>query len=166
DLLDERAQSLGTELTREEGKTLREGVGEVRRAARIFRYFASEAEREIGEMFASPRAGESVLTVRRPLGVIGVITPWNFPIAIPAWKIAPALMYGNTVVWKPAELVPLTATHLLQALVDAGLPKGVLNMVLGKGSEIGDVLATHEAIDAITFTCSNPVGRSIQRKAT
>src|SRR5439155_5818352 len=101
-----------------------------------------------------------------PIGFVAVITPSNFPIAIPAWKIAPALAYGNTAVWKPAELVPLTATHLLQALVDAGLPEGVLNMVLGKGSEVGGVLTTHEAIDAITFTGSNPVGRSIQRKAT
>src|SRR5207249_4998649 len=90
----------------------------------------------------------------------------NFPIAIPAWKIAPALAYGNAVVWKPAELVPLTAVHLLQALVDAGLPAGVLNLVLGKGSEVGDVLVTHDAVHAITFTGSNSVGRALQRKAT
>src|SRR5262249_2955011 len=90
---------------------------------------------------------------------------WNFPIAIPAWKIAPALAYGNSVVWKPAELVPLTAVHFLQALVDAGLPAGVLNLVIGKGSEVGDVLVTHSAIQAITFTGSNTVGRALQKKA-
>jgi aldehyde dehydrogenase (NAD+) len=93
------------------------------------------------------------------------ITPWNFPIAIPAWKIAPALAYGNTVVWKPAGIVPLTAVHLLQALVDAGLPKGVLNLVIGSGSQVGDVLATHEYVDAITFTGSNAVGRKLQEVA-
>jgi alpha-ketoglutaric semialdehyde dehydrogenase len=97
--------------------------------------------------------------------VVVAITPWNFPIAIPAWKIAPALAYGNSVVWKSAELVPLTATHFLQALVDAGLPEGVLNLVVGKGSEIGEVLTTHEAVDAITFTGSNAVGRALQAKA-
>src|SRR5919204_4339847 len=119
-----------------------------------------------GEKVTSIRPGVDVEITREPVGVVCIITPWNFPIAIPAWKIAPALAYGNTVVWKPAELVPLTAVHLLQALVDAGLPMGVLNLVLGKGSEVGDVLVTHEAVDAVTFTGSNAVGRALQRKAT
>jgi aldehyde dehydrogenase (NAD+) len=99
------------------------------------------------------------------VGTVTAISPWNFPIAIPAWKIAPALAYGNSVVWKPAEIVPLTATHFVQALADAGLPSGVLNLVLGRGSEVGDTLTTHPGVDAITFTGSNKVGRAIQAKA-
>src|SRR2546430_17088670 len=166
DLLEQRASTVGRDLTREEGKTLVEGIGETKRAAAILRYFAGLTLEADGETYPSLSAKTFLYARREPIGVVAAITPWNFPIAIPAWKIAPALAYGNTVVWKPAELVPLTATHLLEALVDAGLPKGVLNMVLGRGSEVGEVLATHQAIDAITFTGSNPVGRSIQRKAT
>src|SRR6266699_2139034 len=161
-----RRAELGELLAREEGKTLPEAAGEAARAGQIFKFFAGEALRTAGEIIPSIRPGMSVEVTREPIGVVGLITPWNFPIAIPAWKIAPALAYGNTVVWKPAELVPLTATHLLQALVDAGLPKGVLNMVLGRGSEVGDVLVTHDAVHAITFTGSNSVGRALQRKAT
>lgn len=161
DLLDQRADGLGVELTCEEGKTLREGVGEIHRAARIFRYFAGEADHEIGEVYASSRAGETILSVRNSVGVIAVITPWNFPIAIPAWKIAPALAYGNTVVWKPSELVPLLAYRLAQALVDAGLPGGVLNLVIGPGSSIGRSLTQHSGVDGVTFTGSTPIGRSI-----
>ncbi len=166
DLLEQRASAVGRDLTREEGKTLVEGIGETKRAAAILRYYAGLTLAADGQTYPSLSAKTVLFARREPIGVVAAITPWNFPIAIPAWKIAPALAYGNTVVWKPAELVPLTATHLLQALVDAGLPKGVLNMVLGKGSEVGEVLTTHPMIDAITFTGSNPVGRSIQRKAT
>ena len=166
DLLEQRASTVGRDLTREEGKTLVEGIGETKRAAAILRYYAGLTLEADGQTYPSLSPKTFLFARREPIGVVAAITPWNFPIAIPAWKIAPALAYGNTVVWKPAELVPLTATHLLQALVDAGLPKGVLNMVLGRGSEVGEVLATHQAIDAITFTGSNPVGRSIQRKAT
>src|SRR5438270_13937866 len=166
DLLEQRASTVGRDLTREEGKTLVEGIGETKRAAAILRYYAGLTLEADGETYPSHSPRTFLFARREPLGVVAAITPWNFPIAIPAWKIAPALAYGNTVVWKPAELVPLTATHFLSALVDAGLPVGVLNMVLGRGSEVGEVLATHQAIDAITFTGSNPVGRSIQRKAT
>ncbi len=166
DLLEQRADSVGRDLTREEGKTLTEGIGETKRAVAILRYYAGLTLDADGETYPSHSPRTFLFARREPIGVVAVITPWNFPIAIPAWKIAPALAYGNTVVWKPAELVPLTAMHLLQALVDAGLPKGVLNMVLGKGSEVGEVLTTHEGIDAISFTGSNPVGRSIQLKAT
>jgi aldehyde dehydrogenase (NAD+) len=166
DLLEARANDVGRDLTREEGKTLAEGIGETRRAVQILRYYAGQTLEPDGETFPSHSAATFLYARREPVGVVSAITPWNFPIAIPAWKIAPALAYGNTVVWKPAELVPLTAVHLLQALVDAGLPGGVLNLVLGKGSEVGDALVTHAAVQAITFTGSNVVGRAMQRKAT
>src|SRR5216683_2001871 len=165
DLLDVRAADVGRDLTREEGKTLAEGIGETKRAAQILRYYAGQTLEPDGETYPSHSAATFLYARREPVGVVTAITPWNFPIAIPAWKIAPALAYGNSVVWKPAELVPLTAVHLLQALTDAGLPAGVLNLVLGKGSEVGDVLVTHEAVQAITFTGSNAVGRALQRKA-
>ncbi|MDE3074319.1 MAG: aldehyde dehydrogenase family protein, partial [Chloroflexota bacterium] len=165
DLLDQRADLIGRDLTREEGKTLAEGIGETKRAASILRYYAGQALEPDGETYPSHSPVTFLYSRREPVGVVVAITPWNFPIAIPAWKIAPALVYGNSVVWKPAEIVPLTAMHLLQALIDAGLPRGVVNLVLGKGSEIGDVLATHELVDAISFTGSNPVGRSLQLKA-
>jgi aldehyde dehydrogenase (NAD+) len=166
DLLEARAADVGRDLTREEGKTLAEGIGETRRAVQILRYYAAQTLEPDGETYPSHTANTFLYARREPVGVVSAITPWNFPIAIPAWKIAPALAYGNSVVWKPAELVPLTAVHLLQALVDAGLPDGVLNLVLGKGSEVGDVLVTHAAVQAITFTGSNTVGRALQRKAT
>ncbi|WP_376793628.1 aldehyde dehydrogenase family protein [Thermogemmatispora sp.] len=165
DLLEQRAESVGRDLTREEGKTLAEAVGETRRAVSILRYYAGQALEPDGETYPSSSRLTFLYARREPVGVVSVITPWNFPIAIPAWKIAPALAYGNTVVWKPAELVPLTAVHFAQALLDAGLPPGVLNLVLGKGSEVGDVLVTHPEIDAITFTGSNAVGRALQHKA-
>ena len=166
DFLEQRAPDVGRDLTREEGKTLAEGIGETRRAVQILRYFAGQTLEPDGETYPSHTPGTFLYARREPIGVVSAITPWNFPIAIPAWKIAPALAYGNAVVWKPAELVPLTAVHLLQALVDAGLPAGVLNLVLGKGSEVGDVLVTHAAVHAITFTGSNSVGRALQKKAT
>jgi aldehyde dehydrogenase (NAD+) len=166
DLLEQRANEVGRDLTREEGKTLAEGVGETRRAIQILRYYAGQTLEPDGETYPSASAATFLFARREPVGVVSVITPWNFPIAIPAWKIAPALAYGNTIAWKPAELVPLSAVHLLQALVDAGLPAGVLNLVLGKGSVVGDVLTTHPAVQAITFTGSNAVGRALQRKAT
>ncbi len=165
DLLDQRAEQVGRDLTREEGKTLAEGIGETRRAVAILRYYAAQTLEPDGETYPSHSPATFLYARREPVGVVAAITPWNFPIAIPAWKIAPALAYGNTVVWKPAEIVPLTAKHLLQALVDAGLPKGVLNLVIGRGRDIGDTLVTHEAVDAITFTGSNDVGRAIQSKA-
>jgi alpha-ketoglutaric semialdehyde dehydrogenase len=165
DLVDERAETIGRDLAREEGKTLVEAVGETRRAAAILRYYAGQTLEPDGETYPSHSALTFLYARREPLGVVTAITPWNFPIAIPAWKIAPALAYGNTVVWKPAEIVPLTATHLAAALVDAGLPDGVLNVVLGRGSVVGDTLVTHDRVDAVTFTGSNPVGRALELKA-
>jgi alpha-ketoglutaric semialdehyde dehydrogenase len=150
----------GTELAAEEGKTRAEGIGEVRRAAEILRYCAGEADREAGELYASPRRGERILVARRPIGVVAVVTPFNFPIAIPAWKIAPALVHGNTVVWKPAGTVPLLAVRLASALHDAGLPAGVLNLLLADG-RTGGHLVGHGGIDAVTFTGSTVVGRAI-----
>ena len=137
DVVERNADAWGVELAAEEGKTKAEAIGEVRRAAQILRYYGNEGDRQTGEIFASPRAGEQILVTRKPVGVVGVITPFNFPIAIPAWKIAPALVYGNTVVWKPASTVPLLAIRLAQALCDGGLPAGVLNLLIG-GSDIGD----------------------------
>jgi acyl-CoA reductase-like NAD-dependent aldehyde dehydrogenase len=166
DLLEQRVEAIGRDLTREEGKTLAEAVGETRRAVAILRYYAGQTLEPDGETYPSHSPATFLYARREPVGVVVAITPWNFPIAIPAWKIAPALAFGNTVVWKPAEIVPLTATHLLQALIDAGLPPGVLNLVLGKGSQIGDTLVTHRQVEAITFTGSNAVGRAIQAKAT
>jgi acyl-CoA reductase-like NAD-dependent aldehyde dehydrogenase len=158
--LADRADVLGVELTREEGKSLAEGIGEVRRAAQILDFYGSEADREVGAIYASPRKGESILVNRHPIGVVGVITPFNFPMAIPAWKIAPALTYGNTVVWKPASVVPLLAQRLAEALVDAGLPPGVLNLVVGPG-HVGQSIVDHPAVDAVTFTGSTSIGRSL-----
>jgi acyl-CoA reductase-like NAD-dependent aldehyde dehydrogenase len=164
DIVDRNAEAWGAELSTEEGKTKAEGIGEVRRAAQILRYYGNEGDRQSGEIFASPRSGEQILVTRRPLGVVGIITPFNFPIAIPAWKIAPALVYGNTVVWKPASTVPLLAIRLAQALTDAGLPPGVLNLLVG-GSDIGDAIVAHDGIDGLTFTGSTGVGRRIAAAA-
>ena len=166
DLIDDRAESIGRDLAREEGKTLVEAVAETRRAAAIVRYYAGQTLEPDGETYPSHSPHTFLYARREPLGVVVAITPWNFPIAIPAWKIAPALACGNTVVWKAAEIVPLTATHVANAFVDAGLPGGALNLVLGRGSVVGDTLVTHQRVEAVTFTGSNPVGRAIQLKAT
>ena len=165
-LLEERAATVARDLAREEGKTLAEAAGETARAVSILRYYAGQTLEPEGEIYPSASATTFLYARREPLGVVTAITPWNFPIAIPAWKIAPALCYGNTVVWKPAELVPLTAVHLVQALADAGLPPGAVNLVLGRSSEVGDTLVTHDGVTAISFTGSNEVGRAIQRRAT
>jgi len=166
DLLDERSGQIGRDLTREEGKTLAESVRETQLSARILRYYAGQVLDPHGETYPSQQAGVLLFTRRDPVGVVSVITPWNFPLSIAAWKIGPAVAFGNTVVWKPAEIVPLTAVHLLAALRDAGLPDGVLNLVLAKGSEVGDVLTTHPAVDAVSFTGSNAVGRLVRSRAT
>ncbi|TDD11230.1 aldehyde dehydrogenase family protein [Nonomuraea deserti] len=159
-LVDAEADAWGAELAREEGKTLPEAVAEVRGAARILRYHAAEADRENGEVYASPRPGENVLVVRKPIGVAGLITPFNFPIIIPAWKIGPALSHGNTVVWKPSSLVPLLAYRLAQALTRAGLPDGVLNLVHGEAAA-GSAIVDHPGVDAVSFTGSTAVGRAV-----
>ena len=131
---------LGKLLSREEGKTLPEGVGEVVRAAWIFKFFAGECLRQSGEKLASVRPGVEVEITREPVGVVGIITPWNFPIAIPAWKIAPALAHGNCVVFKPADLVPGCGWALAKIIADAGVPKGVFNLVMGRGSVVGEII--------------------------
>lgn len=159
-LLDTSAGHLGRELSREEGKTYAEACGEIGRAAQILRFFGAEADREAGEVYNSPRRGERILVTRRPLGVVGIVTPFNFPVAIPAWKIAPALSSGNTVVWKPASAVSLLAMRLTEALEQAGLPGGVLNLVTGPGS-VGGRLAGHPGVDGLSFTGSTAVGREL-----
>ncbi|MGY4513715.1 aldehyde dehydrogenase family protein [Bradyrhizobium sp. USDA 3650] len=156
-----RKEELGRLLAREEGKTLPEGIGEVARAGQIFAFFAGEALRMIGEKGASVRPGIDVELTREPMGVVGMITPWNFPIAIPAWKIAPALCYGNTVVFKPAELVPGSAHALSEIITRSGIPSGVFNLVVGSGSVVGQTVIEHPDVAAITFTGSVQTGRKI-----
>jgi alpha-ketoglutaric semialdehyde dehydrogenase len=162
-ILTEKAQEIGTLLSREEGKTLPEGIGEVRRAAQVWDYFAGEALRNPGESLPGLRPGFSISVDREPVGVVSAITPFNFPIALPSWKIAAALVYGNTVVFKPSELTPGCAWALVEACVEAGLPTGALNLVNGHGLEIGAALI--DSADAVTFTGSTPVGRDLLRRA-
>jgi len=147
-----RKAELGELLAREEGKVLPEAIGEVTRAGNTFLYFAGEALRLAGDVLPSVRPGVAVEVTREPVGVVGVIAPWNFPIAIPAWKIAPALCYGNTVVFKPAELVPGSAWALVDILHRAGVPPGVLNLVMGPGRVVGQTMLDDVRVDAITFT--------------
>ena len=156
-----RRQELGDLLAREEGKTLPEAIGEVTRAGHIFKFFAGEALRQAGELLPSVRPGVSVEVTREPVGVVGLITPWNFPIAIPAWKIAPALAHGNTVVFKPAELVPGSAWALADILQRAGLPPGVLNLVMGRGTVVGQALLDDARVAAISFTGSVATGQRV-----
>jgi aldehyde dehydrogenase (NAD+) len=158
-----RKDELGALLSREEGKTLAEGVGETVRAAQIFEFFAGETLRLAGDVLPSVRPGVGVEITREPVGVVGIITPWNFPIAIPAWKIAPALAYGNTVVVKPADLVPGCTWAIADILHRAGLPKGVLNLVMGRGSVVGEVLLESPEVDAISFTGSQATGRRVAK---
>jgi acyl-CoA reductase-like NAD-dependent aldehyde dehydrogenase len=156
-----RKDELGALLSREEGKTLAEGIGEVTRAGQIFEFFAGETLRLNGESVPSVRPGVGVEMTREPMGVVGIITPWNFPIAIPAWKIAPALAYGNTVVFKPADLVPGCSWAIVEMLNRNGLPKGVLNLVMGKGSVVGQTMLDSKDIVAQTFTGSVNTGRRV-----
>jgi aldehyde dehydrogenase (NAD+) len=156
-----RKEELGRLLAREEGKTLPEGIGEAGRAGQIFAFFAGEALRLMGEKGQSVRPGLDVEITREPVGVVGMITPWNFPIAIPAWKIAPALCYGNTVVFKPAELVPGCAHALSEIIARSGIPSGVFNLVVGSGSVVGQTLLEHPDVTAISFTGSVATGRKI-----
>ena len=160
-----RKDELGRLLAREEGKTLPEGVGETVRAGHIFKFFAGEVLRLSGEKVPSVRPGVDVEITREPIGVVGLITPWNFPIAIPAWKIAPALAFGNTVVFKPAQWTPACAWTLTEILVSAGIPAGVFNLVIGSGSVVGDTIVNHRDVVAISFTGSMETGRSIAQKA-
>jgi acyl-CoA reductase-like NAD-dependent aldehyde dehydrogenase len=159
-----RKEELGRLLSREEGKTLPEGIGEVARAGQIFKFFAGEALRIRGEKLASVRPGIEVEVTREPVGVVGIITPWNFPIAIPAWKIAPALAYGNCVVFKPADLVPGCAWAIAELLHEAGIPRGVFNLVMGRGSVVGEAMIQSPLVQAITFTGSVKTGRAVAEK--
>src|SRR5580765_4090257 len=156
-----RKDELGMLLSREEGKTKPEGIGEAARAGYIFKFFAGETLRLAGEVLPSVRPGLKVEITREPVGVVGIITPWNFPIAIPAWKIAPALAYGNCVVFKPADLVPGCAWALAEIIARAGVPSGVFNLVMGRGSVVGELLSNSPDIDAISFTGSVATGKRV-----
>ncbi|MBQ44472.1 MAG: aldehyde dehydrogenase family protein [Porticoccaceae bacterium] len=160
-----RKDELGELVSREEGKTLPEGIGEAMRAGQVFKFFAGEALRLGGEFIDSIRPGLDVSVTRAPMGVVGLILPWNFPIAIPAWKVAPALAYGNAVVFKPAELVPATAHAMSEIIVDAGVPDGVFNLVMGSGAEVGATIVNHPMVNAISFTGSVRTGRGVAMAA-
>jgi aldehyde dehydrogenase (NAD+) len=161
----ERSAEIGLILAREEGKTIAEGTGEVFRSGQFFQYYAAETLRQMGEVADSVRPGVDVEVRREALGVIGIITPWNFPMAVAAWKLAPALAFGNTVILKPAELVPASAWILAEIISRSGLPKGVFNLVMGPGKEVGEAISTSKDIDAVTFTGSVPIGRRIANNA-
>jgi aldehyde dehydrogenase (NAD+) len=166
DAMEARAEQIAQDMTLEMGKPLRESRGEALRASQVFRFFAGEGLRPQGERFEQMATGSVVYTVRRPLGVVGLITPWNFPAAIPAWKTAPALAHGNTVVLKLAQDSPLTGLHLAACLDEAGLPPGVLNVVIGRGSAVGTPLVRHPKVRAISFTGSVAVGEGVRNEAT
>ena len=165
DLMELRRVELGRLLTQEEGKTLPESLAEVDRAVANVRFAAGQGSRLNGETIPSTQRGTFIYTVRDPLGVVACITPWNFPVAIPAWKIAPALVAGNAVVFKPATLTPLCAAQVVQCFVDAGVPEGVLNMVLGPGDALSRAIVDDERVKAISFTGSNAVGRRLYAQA-
>ncbi len=165
-LLEARLDEVAQAMTREEGKTLVEARGETARGVAILRYYAGEASQPEGEVYPTALPNRMLYTRREPIGVVGMITPWNFPIAIPVWKIAPALVYGNTIVFKPAEITPLTAWHIVDVLREAGLPRGVINFVNGKGSIAGNAMVDSPDVKAISFTGSNSVGRAIQARMT
>jgi aldehyde dehydrogenase (NAD+) len=164
-LMEEEKESLARLLTREEGKTLAEARGELQRAINVVEFCAGEARRLNGETIPSELPANFAYTIREPLGVVACITPWNFPVAIPVWKIAPALVAGNTVVFKPSTLTPATAARLVEIFAAAGLPRGVLNLVLGSGAEAGDEIINHRAVRAISFTGSNSVGLRLYEQA-
>lgn len=163
-LLEERADEVARGIVCEEGKILSDAAGELRRAVETLRYFAGEALQPVGDVLPGVRPGALTLARRLPLGPVLAVTPFNFPLLIPAWKIAAALAFGNTVVWKPSQLTPLTAVRLVEVLEAAGLPAGVLNLVTGTGRDVGDALADHPALRALTFTGSTPVGRLLERR--
>lgn len=164
-LLEDQKDELARLLTREEGKTVAESLGEILRSVNILEYIAGEARRLTGETLPSELPRNFAYTIRQPLGVVGLITPWNFPVAVPVWKIAPALVCGNTVVWKPSELTPFTSRKVVEIFAAAGLPAGALNMVHGRGEEAGDELVGHPDVRAISFTGSCEVGGVIYANA-
>ena len=160
-----RADELGELLSREEGKPRAEGRGEVYRAGQFFTYYAAEVLRQIGDNADSVRPGIEIDVRRDPVGIVAVISPWNFPTATAVWKIAPALAFGNAVIWKPANLVPASAVAVTEIIAGAGLPAGLFNLVMGSGATIGDALVSHPAVNAITFTGSVETGRRIAAAA-
>jgi acyl-CoA reductase-like NAD-dependent aldehyde dehydrogenase len=166
EVIDGRVEEIATEMTREMGKPLREARGETARAATILRFFGGEGYRPVGELYQQTLSGGQILTMRRPLGVVGLITPWNFPAAIPIWKLSPALAYGNTVVLKLAWDAPATGLLLAECFEEAGLPAGVLNVITGAGSKVGDALVRDPRVRAVSFTGSVPVGRGVRDEAT
>lgn len=161
DIMEKNLDAIAETMTREMGKTLPEAKGETNRGVAILRYFAGEGMRKVGDVIPSTDSSALMFSKRIPLGVVGVITPWNFPVAIPIWKMAPALIYGNTVVLKPATEAGVTAAKVLECFHEAGFPEGVINMVTGKGSVIGQGLAEDSRVNAVTFTGSNQVGMNI-----
>jgi aldehyde dehydrogenase (NAD+) len=163
--MEERREELAEALTREEGKTLGESRGEIQRAINVVEFFAGEARRITGETIPSELPHNFCYTVKQPVGPVGIITPWNFPIAIPIWKIAPALVSGDTVVFKPASLTPLTASITVEIFEECGLPPGVLNLVFGTGRDVGDTIVNHPGIQAVSFTGSNDVGTALYSAA-
>src|SRR5207302_6380174 len=163
---DRRGARVAQDMTLEMGKPLREARMEAGRMALILRFFAGEGFRPEGERYQQSATGSALYTMRRPVGVVGLITPWNFPAAIPAWKSAPALVYGNTVVMKLAQDAPLTGLHLAACFDEAGIPPGVFNIVIGRGSEVGTPLVEHPLVKAISFTGSVAVGEQVRGEAT
>ena len=157
-LMEEHKEELAQLLTREEGKTIAESRGELQRSINVADFCAGESRRMNGETIQSELPANFAYTLKQPLGVVACVTPWNFPVAIPVWKIAPALVAGNTVVFKPASLTPATAVRIVEIFESAGLPGGVLNLVLGSGSDAGDEIIAHPAVKAVSFTGSNQVG--------
>ncbi|HYP06387.1 MAG TPA: aldehyde dehydrogenase family protein, partial [Bryobacteraceae bacterium] len=166
DILDRKFEQIAADMTREEGKTLPEAKGEVRRSINIFRYFAGEGSRMPGMIVPSERDRVHMFALRKPVGVVGLITPWNFPSAIPAWKLAPALIAGNTVIIKPASVAPLSAWRLVEACHEAGIPKGVVNFIAGSGGEIGGALVNAKPVKAVSFTGSCEIGNWIHAEAS
>jgi alpha-ketoglutaric semialdehyde dehydrogenase len=166
DILDRKFDSVAVDMTREEGKTLPEAKGEVRRAINILRYFGGEGSRMPGMLVPSERDRVHMFALRKPIGVVGLITPWNFPSAIPAWKLAPALICGNTVVLKPASAAPLSAWRIVEALHEAGIPKGVVNFVAGSGGELGEAMIAAPPLKALSFTGSCEIGAWLHNEAS
>jgi aldehyde dehydrogenase (NAD+) len=166
DILDRKFEQVAADMTREEGKTLPEAKGEVRRSINIFRYFAGEGSRMPGFLVPSERDRVHMFALRKPIGVVGLVTPWNFPSAIPAWKLAPALICGNTVVLKPASAAPLSAWRIVEALHEAGAPKGVVNFIAGPGGEIGEALINAKPLKAVSFTGSCDIGNWLHERAS
>ena len=163
--MEERRQEIAEALTREEGKTIAESRGEVQRAINVIEFFAGEARRITGDTIPSELPHNFCYTVKQPVGPVAIITPWNFPVAIPVWKMAPALVSGNTVVFKPASLTPLTAALIVEVFEECGIPPGVLNLVFGGGREVGDTVVKHPVIQAVSFTGSNDVGTGLYSAA-